>query len=43
VLAPAAGLFVLAPLVGEFLLGNVSVAEWPALPFLALLYGSGRS
>lgn len=40
-LAPVAGLFFLAPLVGEFLLGNVSIVEFPALPVLALLYGSG--
>jgi hypothetical protein len=39
--APAVGLFVLAPLVGEYLLGNVSIVEIRALPILALLYGSG--
>jgi hypothetical protein len=39
--APAAGLFLLAPLVGEYLLGNVSIVELGALPVLALLYGSG--
>ena len=39
--APVAGLFLLAPLVGEYLLGNVSTVELPALPVLALLYGSG--
>jgi hypothetical protein len=39
--APVAGLFLLAPLVGEYLLGNVSIVELPALPILALLYGSG--
>jgi hypothetical protein len=39
--APAAGLFLLAPLVGEYLLGNVSIVEIWALPVLALLYGSG--
>jgi hypothetical protein len=38
--APAAGLFLLAPLVGEYL-GNVSITEIGALPVLALLYGSG--
>lgn len=38
---PVAGLFLLAPLVGEYLLGNVSIVELPALPVLALLYGSG--
>jgi hypothetical protein len=35
------GLFLLVPLVGEYLLGNVSIVELPALPTLALLYGSG--
>jgi hypothetical protein len=30
-----------APLVGEYLLGNVSIVEIWALPVLALLYGSG--
>ena len=39
--APAVGLFFLAPLVGEYLLGNVSIMEIWALPILALLYGSG--
>jgi hypothetical protein len=39
--APAVGLFFLAPLVGEYLLGNVSIVEIAALPILALLYGSG--
>jgi hypothetical protein len=38
---PALGLFFLAPLVGEYLLGNVSIVEIAALPVLALLYGSG--
>ncbi|GGM28132.1 hypothetical protein GCM10007977_031800 [Dactylosporangium sucinum] len=36
-----AGLLVLAPLVGEYLLGNVSVRLLPALPFLIPLYGGG--
>jgi hypothetical protein len=40
-LAPAVGLFLLAPLVGEYLLGNVSIVEIWALPVLALLYGGG--
>jgi hypothetical protein len=40
-LAPVAGLFVLAPLVGEYLLGNVSVVQLRALPILALMYGGG--
>ncbi|WP_238010378.1 hypothetical protein KZZ52_53905 [Dactylosporangium sp. AC04546] len=39
--APVAGLLVLAPLVGEYLLGNVSVRLLPALPFLVPLYGGG--
>jgi hypothetical protein len=39
--APVAGLFLVAPLVGEYLLGNVSIVELPALPILALLYGGG--
>jgi hypothetical protein len=34
-------LLLLAPLVGEYLLGNVSIVEIGALPILALLYGSG--
>jgi hypothetical protein len=40
-LLPALGLAVLAPLVGEYLLGNVSVRELPALPFLVPMYGGG--
>jgi hypothetical protein len=40
-LGPAAGLFVLAPLVGEFLLGNVPITWLWVLPLLALLYGGG--
>jgi hypothetical protein len=39
--APAVGLLFLAPLVGEYLLGNVSIVEIWALPILALLYGGG--
>lgn len=39
--APVLGLFFLAPWVGEYLLGNVSVRQIFALPILALLYGSG--
>jgi hypothetical protein len=34
---PVAGLFLLAPLVGEYLLGNLSIVELPALPILAPL------
>jgi hypothetical protein len=40
-LAPVAGLFLLAPLVGEYLLGNATIVELRALPILGLLYGSG--
>jgi len=40
-LAPAVGLFLLAPLVGEYLLGNVPISEIFALPILALMYGGG--
>ncbi|GAA4259135.1 hypothetical protein [Dactylosporangium darangshiense] len=40
-LLAVAGLLVLAPLVGEYLLGNLSVRLLPALPFLAPLYGGG--
>lgn len=40
--APAVGLFVLAPLVGELLLGNVPAASLPwSLLFLAPMYGGG--
>jgi hypothetical protein len=39
--ASAVGLLFLAPLVGEYLLGNVSIVEIGALPILALLYGGG--
>jgi len=35
------GLLVLAPWVGEYLLGNVSVRELAALPVLAPMYGGG--
>ncbi|WP_433051243.1 hypothetical protein [Dactylosporangium sp. CS-033363] len=38
---PVLGLLFLAPLVGEFLLGNLSVRVLPALPFLVPLYGGG--
>jgi hypothetical protein len=40
-LLPAAGLFLLAPLFGEYLLGNLKFSELPLLPFLAVLYGAG--
>jgi uncharacterized membrane protein len=39
--APVAGLLVLAPFVGEFLLGNLSVRILPALLFLVPMYGGG--
>lgn len=37
----AVGLFLLAPLVGEFLLGNLSITSLPLLLLLAPLYGGG--
>jgi hypothetical protein len=40
-LLPVAGLFVLSPLVGEYLLGNVPVTELLALPVLVPMYGGG--
>ncbi|GAA4217178.1 hypothetical protein [Actinocatenispora rupis] len=40
-LAPALSLFLLAPFVGEYLLGNVSVRMLFLLPMLALMYGAG--
>jgi hypothetical protein len=39
--APAVGLFFLAPLFGEFLLGNLKLSELAYVPFLAPLYGAG--
>jgi hypothetical protein len=39
--APLFGLLLLAPLVGEYLLGNVSIRELPAIPFLIPMYGCG--
>ena len=38
---PALGLFFLAPLVAEFLLGNIPISQIFALLFLAPLYGGG--
>ncbi|MER7280141.1 hypothetical protein ABT369_37460 [Dactylosporangium sp. NPDC000244] len=38
---PVTGLLLLAPLVGEYLLGNISVRALPALPFLVPMYGAG--
>lgn len=40
-LLPALALFLLAPLVGEFLLGNQPITELPGLVMLAPLYGGG--
>ncbi len=40
-IAPALGLFFLAPLVAEFLLGNLPIKLLPALVVLAPLYGGG--
>jgi hypothetical protein len=41
-IAPAILLFLLAPVVGELLLGNLALADMPAfLPVLAPLYGGG--
>lgn len=40
-IAPALGLFLLAPLVGEYLLGNVPFEALHLLPFLAPMYGGG--
>lgn len=39
--APVVGLFFLAPLIAEFLLGNISVSEFSSFLFLAPLYGGG--
>ncbi|GAA3393020.1 hypothetical protein [Cryptosporangium minutisporangium] len=38
---PAVALFLLSPLFGEYLLGNLAFSDLPMLPFLALLYGAG--
>jgi hypothetical protein len=40
-IAPAVGLFLLAPLVAEFLLGNISISAFGAFVVLAPLYGGG--
>ena len=40
-IAPVLGLFFLAPLVAEYLLGNLPIALLPALMVLAPLYGGG--
>jgi len=39
--APVAFLFILAPLVAEYLLGDFAVTQLDPLPVMALLYGSG--
>jgi hypothetical protein len=38
---PVLALLLLAPWVGEFLLGNISVRRLPALLIMVLLYGCG--
>src|SRR5438093_2130105 len=40
-IAPAVGLVLLAPLVAEFLLGNLPITMLPALVALAPMYGGG--
>jgi len=40
-LMPAVSLFFLAPLFGEYLLGNLKLSEIVYLPFIAPLYGAG--
>ena len=40
-LLPALGLFLLSPLVAEFLLGNLAITSLSALVVLAPLYGGG--
>jgi hypothetical protein len=40
-LAPALGLFLLAPLVAEYLLGTISLSQLVAWPFIAPMYGGG--
>jgi hypothetical protein len=40
-IAPAVGLFFLAPFVGEYVLGNIPISMFIALPFLAPMYGGG--
>ena len=39
--APVLALLLLAPWVGEFLLGNISIRRLPGLLILVLLYGCG--
>lgn len=40
-LLTALGLALLSPLIGEYLLGNISIRELAAIPFLAPMYGGG--
>src|SRR6195952_1098429 len=40
-IAMALGLVLLAPTVGEFLLGNIPISQYPFVFFLAPLYGGG--
>src|SRR5687768_8804677 len=40
-LAPVLGLFFLAPLVAEFLLGNISIDALYLMPYFLTLYGGG--
>jgi hypothetical protein len=40
-LLPVAGLMILSPFVGEYLLGNVPARQLYLLPFLIPLYGAG--
>jgi hypothetical protein len=40
-IAPAVGLFFLAPFVAEFLLGDLPITMLPALVLLAPMYGGG--
>lgn len=39
--ATVVALFILSPLVGEYLLGNFAMTDLAALPLIALLYGTG--
>jgi hypothetical protein len=40
-IAPAIGLFILSPLIAEFLLGNISIAALPIVLVMAPIYGGG--
>ena len=39
--APPLTLAVLTPIIAEYLLGDLTLAQWPALPVLVLMYGMG--